>query len=585
MKQFSNRLVSLVDKYFLSMHNYSNKSRIKSISVIILILFTCINLFPQSFIVDTTFNLPGQVDTINTSSIDYKTVPGFFQLQTGENENLALRRSAYIVYQGKAPTDSALRNGNKLVDGSKSSPSFISILAGSQGAETGTYIIIDLQAVRNVKKLILYTFAGSPNLRPRGFSIFAGLDTLTMERVYQQLDNQVVNPIAEFDAIVSQYIKVVIDVIPQNFNTTITEIEVFGEGFLPQGFFYSSVRDIGQNVNFGTFEFNANIPEGTSVSFNFRTGNSPTIDTTWSNFGDEIVTSNSLFDVFEPRKYIQYRVKLTTSNLLSPLVDKVKINFDTKNIVSGTDAKISPQNSTILKENEFTFSIDAVFDQDDYGIDTLLILTPSPATLLSVSINGVNASYLPSVNASRLLIAFNATIKTTSRIDVKFLCTPFLGVTPFLAKVSSKSVNNNPQRVDSKVQGNVEAWSIITTGVPEKLLIGVKSTPNPFTPNFDGTNDITNIEFFLGNIGEPKNEIGNQVRQITIKVYDLTGRLIKDLYDGKTSASAFIADKGITWDGRDNSGKIVRPGLYLYQVLIDSDNGGENITKTIAVTY
>lgn len=585
MKQFSKRLLSLVDNYFLIVSNCSNKSRIKSISVIILILFTCTNFFPQSFFVDTTFNLPGQVDTINTSSIDYKTVPGFFQLQTGENENLAFRRSAYVVYQGKAPTDSALRNGNKLVDGSRSSPSFISILAGSQGAEAGTYIIIDLQAVRNVKKLILYTFAGSPNLRPRGFSIFAGLDTLTMERVYQQLNNQVVNPIAEFDAIVSQYIKVVIDVIPQNFNTTITEIEVFGEGFLPQGFFYSSVRSVGQSVNFGTFEFKGNIPEGTNVSFNFRTGNTPNIDTTWSNFGDEIAASNSLFDVYEPRNYIQYRVKLTTSNLLSPLIDEVKINYDTRNIASGTDAKITPQNSTILKENEFTFSIDAVFNQNDYGIDTLLILTPSPATLLSVVVNGINASYLSAVNASRILIAFNSTIKTNSQIEVKFRCTPFLGISPFLAKVSSKSVADNPQRVDSKVQNNIEAWSIITVGVPEKLLIGVKATPNPFTPNFDGTNDITNIEFFLGNIGEPKNQIGNQVRQITIKIYDLTGRLIKDLFDDKTTASAFIADKGVTWDGRDNSGKIVRPGLYLYQVLIDSDNGGENITKTIAVTY
>ncbi len=553
--------------------------------IILISLILSVNTSAQNFFIDTTFNLPGQVDTINTSSIDYKTVPGFFQLQTGENENLALRRSAYIVYQGKAPTDSALRNGNKLVDGSKSSPSFISILAGSQGAEAGTYIIIDLKAVRNVKKLILYTFAGSPNLRPRGFSIFAGLDTLTMERVYQQLDNQVVNPVAEFDAIVSQYIKVVIDVIPQNFNTTITEIEVFGEGFLPQGFFYSSVRDIGQNVNFGTFEFKANIPQGTSVSFNFRTGNSPTVDTTWSNFSDELIASNSLFEVYEPRKYIQYRVKLTTSNLLSPIVDEVKINFDNRNIVSATDAKISPQNSTILKENEFTLSIDATFDPNDYGIDTLLILTPSPATIQAVIINGVNASYLSSVNASRVLIAFNSTIKTNSRIDVRFLCTPFLGVSPFLAKVSSKLVSNNSQRVDSKVQNNIEAWSIITVGVPERLLIGVKATPNPFTPNSDGINDITNIEFFLGNIGEPKNEIGNQVRQITIRIYDLTGRLIKDLYDDKTSASAFIADKGITWDGRDNSGKTVRPGLYLYQVLIESDNGGENITKTIAVTY
>lgn len=589
MKQFSKRLISLVDNYFLIVSNCSNKSRIKSISVIILILFTCTNLFPQSFFVDTTFNLPGQVDTINTSSIDYKTVPGFFQLQTGENENLAFRRSAYIVYQGKAPTDTSRRNANKLLDGLKLGQTFVEIPSGSQGGEIGSYVIINLQALRKVKKVVIFPFPYPTTITPptliKGYSVYAGLDTLTMERVFQNLDNQDLLAVAQFDPINAQFIKVVVEVIPQGQTTVISEIEVFGEGFLPQGLFYSSVRALNQNVNFGTFEFKGNIPDGTSVSFNFRTGNSPIVDTTWSSFGDELTVSNSFFDVYEPRKYIQYRVNLTTSNLFSPLIDEVKINYDTIKVVSGTDAKISPQNSTILKENEFTLSINTIFNQNDYGIDTLLILTPSPATLLGVSINGINASYLSSVNASRILIAFNSSIKTNSGIEVKFSCTPFLGVTPFLAKVSSKLVNNNPQRVDSKVQNNIEAWSIITVGVPEKLLIGVKATPNPFTPNFDGVNDNTNIEFFLGNIGEPKTKIGNQLRQITIKVYDLTGRLIKDLYDARTSASAFISDKGIIWDGRDNSGKIVRPGLYLYQVLIDSDNGGENITKTIAVTY
>ncbi len=551
----------------------------------IIFLCTCSKIYSQNFLIDTTFNLPGQVDTISTSSIDYSSVPGFFQLQTGENENLALRRSAYIVYQGKAPTDTALRNGNKLVDGSKSSPSFVSILAGSQGAEVETYMMIDLQAVRNVKKVIIYTFAGSPNLRPRAYSIFAGLDTLTMERVYQQLDNQVVNPVAEFDAIVSQYIKVVIDVIPQNFNTTIAEIEVFGEGFLPQGFFYSSIRDVGQNVNFATFEYKAIMPEGTSISFNFRTGDSPLIDSTWNNFGDELTVSGSLFEVYEPRKYIQYRVNLTTTNLLSPLIDEVKINYDTQNIASVTDAYISPQLSQILKENEFSLIIDASFNALDYGIDTIQIFTPSPATLNDVIVNGIAANYLAAVSASKVVIVFNATIKTNSRIEVKFKSTPFLGVSPYRAVVSSKLVSNNPQRVNSKVVNNVEAWSIVTDGVPDKLLIAVKATPNPFTPNNDGINDITNFEFFLGNIAEPRTEIGNQSRNLSVKIYDITGRLIKDLYDNNTGAFAFISDNGITWDGRDNNGKIVRPGLYLYQINIDSDNGGENITKTIVVSY
>ena len=292
-----------------------------------------------------------------------------------------------------------------------------------------------------------------------------------------------------------------------------------------------------------------------------------------------------MFEVYEPRKYIQYRVNLTTTNLLSPLVDEVRINYDTQNIASVTDAYISPQFSQILKENEFSLIIDAAFNASDYGIDTLQIFTPSPATLNDVIVNGIAAGYLATVSASKVVIVFNATIKTNSRIEVRFKSTPFLGVSPYRAVVSSKLVSNNPQRVNSKVVNNVEAWSIVTDGVPDKLLISVKATPNPFTPNNDGINDITNLEFFLGNIAEPRTEIGNQSRNLSVKIYDLTGRLVKDLYDNNTGAFAFISDNGITWDGRDNNGKIVRPGLYLYQIIIDSDNGGENITKTIVVSY
>ncbi len=71
-----------------------------------------------------------------------------------------------------------------------------------------------------------------------------------------------------------------------------------------------------------------------------------------------------------------------------------------------------------------------------------------------------------------------------------------------------------------------------------------KVVPNPFTPNDDGFNDWT--EFRKGD-GIPENWV--------ISIMDRTGRLIKHLRNGEK-----------VWNGKDESGQIMLPGIYLYIV-------------------
>ncbi|MBV6511732.1 MAG: hypothetical protein FMNOHCHN_01216 [Ignavibacteriaceae bacterium] len=542
-------------------------------------------LFSQSSIIDTTFNGIGIVDTLNSTAVDYKSRPGILQLETGENENLARGKFAYIFYQGTLPADTGSRNALRLLDNNFSSPSYIQFPPLNLGGENGSYVMVDLQAVRTVKKVSLFTLGNNLNLRIRAFSVFAGEDSITMEKVYTETDNQIASPVANFNPIIARYIKLVVDVIPQNNATVITELQVFGEGFLPQGIYTSAVRTLPKNVNFGSVEYTGNRPAGTGIYFSFRSGSTPVVDTNWSNWSDEVTESGSLFSVFEPRGFLQYRVRLTTGVLVSPEIDEVRINYDTLNVVSTTDASISPQFSQVLREETFSLLLNAQFLPGDRGIDTITISTPSPAQLSGITINGQPAAYSSRVSASFITIAFNTTITTNAEIVIRLLTTPFQAVNPYRMTVSSKLVSDNPQRVDSKSSEQVEAWSIVTVGVPEKLIIRTTASPNPFTPNNDGRNDETYFQFFLGNIGEPGEYIGGQTRKLTIKIYDLTGRLVRDLYDSYDKAAAFISDNSIAWDGRDNGGRTVKPGVYLYQIYVESDNGGESVTKTVVVAY
>ncbi|HEY5825044.1 MAG TPA: FlgD immunoglobulin-like domain containing protein, partial [Cyclobacteriaceae bacterium] len=71
-----------------------------------------------------------------------------------------------------------------------------------------------------------------------------------------------------------------------------------------------------------------------------------------------------------------------------------------------------------------------------------------------------------------------------------------------------------------------------------------KPYPNPF-------NQLVTIPFFTGSYSP----------HVQIIVYDLTGRKVKELINQK-QASGFYQ---LTWDGNDEQGSRVAPGVYLYR--------------------
>ena len=584
MKYCYNLLMILKTPFLSSIHITPMNIRLLSLIMLFAALAPSSKGNAQNFLIDTTFSIPGSFDSSQTTFVEYNSEPGILKLKSGENENLAKGKYAYVYYTATPPTDTATSNPYKVIDGKKST--FLTFLPGT-GTQpgSGSFILIDLNAFRTVKKVKIIPFGPNPNLRPRAYTVYVGTDTLTFEKVYENPATVDTFQIAVFNPVVAKYVKIVFDVMATNYNTAISEIEVYGEGYLPAGKYTSSVRNFGKKVNVGSFEYSGEVPLGTFATFSFRTGSNVKVDTTWGNWSEAKSVTNSQFDVFEPRQYIQYQINLVTNNLLSPKIDDIKINYDSNNVVSNVSTLINPQYVPILKEAKFTLSIDAQFKTNDYGFDSLIIATPSPSTLNSVLVNGTPASILSSGTAKELRVYFPSTIKTSSKIDINITTTPFLNINPFIVKAVSKNVVNNYQQLDSPIKNGVQGWSIVTTGVPDQLIANSKVEPNPFTPNGDGINDVTKITFFLGNIGEPKELIGSQARNLRIKIFDLTGRLIKNLIDQNSASAAYVAENSIVWDGRDENGKMVRPGVYIYQIFVDSDNGGEYLSKTVVVSY
>jgi hypothetical protein len=383
-----------------------------------------------------------------------------------------------------------------------------------------------------------------------------------------------------FDPVVGRFMLITFDVVDRGTSTVLSEIEVYGKGYLSNGTWASSVRDVKAPVNWGMLNYRATLPAGTHVNFQFRTGSSPIVDSSWSPWSDSVTVTNSLFDVFEPRRYIQYRINLLTDSLETPRLQAVTLNYDNRLIAKSTRAEIQPPVSAILREAEISYQIRTEIETASLGIDTIVINTPTPATLLGVSVNNVAlANFGSIVSADHITIGFPTTITSSSDIVVKMKIKPYLDRNRFPSWIISKEAPGNPQRVDSPPNGDVEAWTLVTSDVPEKLLVDAIATPNPFTPDGNGINDKTKINFFLANLNTP--------RPLSIRIYDMTGRLVRDLLDIKSIANAYVLANAIEWDGRGDDGKIVRPGVYIYQISVGADvsNYGEVVSKTVVVAY
>jgi hypothetical protein len=91
----------------------------------------------------------------------------------------------------------------------------------------------------------------------------------------------------------------------------------------------------------------------------------------------------------------------------------------------------------------------------------------------------------------------------------------------------------------------------------EKSKSELTVSPNPFSPDNDGYDDVTIIS----------GQIAEKNARIKAEIYDIRGRLIRILRDKTYNGQDF----NLVWDGKDNNGRQVRMGIYIiyFQALND----------------
>lgn len=108
----------------------------------------------------------------------------------------------------------------------------------------------------------------------------------------------------------------------------------------------------------------------------------------------------------------------------------------------------------------------------------------------------------------------------------------------------------------------------------ERYVTGLLVTPNPFTPNGDGHYDEVDISYVLP----------EATNWAVVEVYDIRGEKVRVLQKF-TPDEVTNRTLSLTWDGRDEGGRLVPMGLYVVRVEVQSRSEGrvERATRAVAV--
>ena len=389
----------------------------------------------------------------------------------------------------------------------------------------------------------------------------------------------------ELDPLFVRFVRVRISQVHPLRRSRVAEIQVFGEGAVPSGAFVSAALDLGQAgpKNFGQVRWVGATPEGSTISLQFRSADQDN-ENSWSDWSEEITEAVAELVVPEPRNLLQYRVNMTSEFEDSPpRLDNLLIGFTDTFPVSEALSWVTPNDAVLGRDTTFVYTLDLDFGTADAGVNRLIVSTPSLARdLVTTPPEGVSLSGDPIIGSEGIELTFSSPWSADGQLTLQFtarlLTNEFHFGTQLFAADSDDILNGAENTSGGR------SWSVRATDVTGPLLSEVDVNPSVFSPNGDTRFDGTVVEFTLARVSEPQT--------IDISILDLSGRVVRSIkpkliggqYLRPPAANRVTQAPGY-WNGKDDEGNTVPPGIYLVRVKARFDRGDETRVRPVAVAY
>ncbi len=378
----------------------------------------------------------------------------------------------------------------------------------------------------------------------------------------------------------------------RNASPRVGEVEVFVRGLDSQGNYLSAPLDLGSDEakNFERVQWFGEVPDNAELYLRFRSGSDGEIWSAWSPWTSD---ADIALRVPEPRRLLQFEARMLSRELDSgPRLDSLAVFFDSGALpATQAAASIAPLQASIGVDTLFTYSLQLDVGVDDAGVGRLVILTPWPATVDVDAVQGLGTAAISGARAinDSLVLEFDPPI--TSETGTAEL------VVPFTTRLLSASHDFQgllfPPGAVSSLRVEEREGEDPDSGVPYtirtaassfviRVLDDVQAHPRVFTPNGDQINDFTVFGFTLGRVSDAT---------LRFEIYDLSGRLVRTLTASNIDAGSYtpVGGSGASlpgrWDGLNDSGELLPPGLYLFRVVVDLEPDNEVSSGVVGLAY
>ncbi len=387
---------------------------------------------------------------------------------------------------------------------------------------------------------------------------------------------------------------------------TTDEIQIFGQGYPQQVGLTSPLIDLGSGRNLNSVEWDGEIPPGTRAEIRTRTGNEVdekytfydkngkevtesrynklipsfrgAIDTSitpgsdWSPWSNLYGASGSPFQSPSPRRYMEIDVRLVSNSPdVAATLDYLAVNY-TQPLAQRAIGEITPQQARPGEETQFTYYLRP---ENTIGFDRIAVESTSPARFVDIALNGTPIDAQADTTTSGFIVNLPNLISRDQLLELRFTSSVFLQSTRFdVFLQDSRQDDSVRQRVDPGDASELieSSTNVVSLPVSRSLLANVVTSARTITPNGDAINDALQIDIDLVNVLEE--------RPLRLRVYDLAGRTRYE-----STLEGLAGQQTLRWDGTDQSGRRVPPGLYLLEVNVRGDSGDESVQQIISVAY